>query len=71
MLSLRLYMEFVVDHRKLRKILWPPSIFLESNLKNKEKRKAFTPILPIRGATTKMMQALHFPSMFDSFFEVF
>lgn len=43
MLGLKLCMEFVVDHRKLRQILCPPGVLLENRLqKKREKRKAFT-----------------------------
>lgn len=42
MLGLKLFVEFVVAHRKLRKILWPPSVLLENRHKNKEKSKAST-----------------------------
>lgn len=42
MLGLKLFVEFVAAHRKLRKILWPPSVLLENRHKNKEKSKAST-----------------------------
>lgn len=50
MLDLKMYMEFVVDHRKLRKMLWPPGVLLENGLKNKEKLSLA--ILTVRGAIT-------------------
>lgn len=41
MLGLKLCMEFVVDHRKLRQILCPPGVLLENRLQKKRKEKSF------------------------------
>lgn len=72
MLGLKLCTEFVVDHRKLRQILCPPGVLLENRLQKKKKREKLSlPKLTIRGATSMMMQALHFPSTFYFYFEVF